>query len=94
MIDLLIDLLIDLGTYEQKNSKKSNGKQTANGRSSVKYEVDAQGLVPLPAKICFRCGKSCRMAPLIACDYCPLLFHQVSNFLPLYYICLNGVRIA
>lgn len=30
----------------------------------------------MPAKICFSCRKSCKKAPLIACDYCPLLFHQ------------------
>lgn len=40
------------------------------------YELDAQGLVPLPAKVCFTCHKSCKKAPLIACDYCSLLFHQ------------------
>ncbi|PNF41953.1 hypothetical protein B7P43_G14637 [Cryptotermes secundus] len=39
------------------------------------YELD-NGLVPLPVKVCFECRKSCRKAPLIACDYCPLLFHQ------------------
>lgn len=33
-------------------------------------------LVPLPARLCFECGRSCRKAPLIACDYCPLFFHQ------------------
>lgn len=40
------------------------------------YELDAQGLVPLPAKVCFTCRKSCKKAPLVACDYCSLLFHQ------------------
>ncbi|XP_071946284.1 PHD finger protein 12-like [Antedon mediterranea] len=39
------------------------------------YELE-NGLVPLPAKVCFKCKKSCRVAPLIQCDYCPLLFHQ------------------
>ena len=33
-------------------------------------------IIPLPARLCFECGKSCRKAPLIACDYCPLYFHQ------------------
>uniref|UniRef100_A0A8D8GSH5 PHD finger protein 12 n=4 Tax=Culex pipiens TaxID=7175 RepID=A0A8D8GSH5_CULPI len=28
------------------------------------------------AKTCHTCGKSCRRAPLIACDYCDLFFHQ------------------
>ncbi|XP_033123294.1 PHD finger protein 12-like isoform X2 [Anneissia japonica] len=39
------------------------------------YELE-NGMVPLPARVCFRCKKSCRIAPLIQCDYCPLLFHQ------------------
>ncbi|XP_068086806.1 PHD finger protein 12 [Anabrus simplex] len=39
------------------------------------YELD-NGMVPLPVKVCFECRKSCRKAPLVACDYCPLLFHQ------------------
>ncbi|KAJ8043273.1 PHD finger protein 12 [Holothuria leucospilota] len=34
------------------------------------------GMVPLPAKVCFHCNKSCRVDPLIQCDYCPLLFHR------------------
>lgn len=33
-------------------------------------------MVPLPARLCFECGRSCRKAPLLACDYCPLYFHQ------------------
>jgi len=33
-------------------------------------------MVPLPARLCYECGRSCRKAPLIACDYCPLYFHQ------------------
>ncbi|ELT92679.1 hypothetical protein CAPTEDRAFT_228495 [Capitella teleta] len=38
------------------------------------HEMD-NGMVPLPAKLCFVCCKSCRVAPLLQCDYCPLLFH-------------------
>lgn len=33
------------------------------------------GLVPLPARTCFECRRSCRIGPLLSCDYCPLLFH-------------------
>ncbi|XP_075219326.1 PHD finger protein 12 [Lycorma delicatula] len=48
-------------------------------RSSVTkrkpYELDSNGNVPLPAKCCFRCGKSCRLKRMVACDYCPLFFH-------------------
>lgn len=38
--------------------------------------LDSNLMVPLPARLCFECGRSCRKAPLIACDYCPLYFHQ------------------
>lgn len=38
------------------------------------HELD-NGLVPLPVKTCFKCVRSCRKAPLIQCDYCPLLYH-------------------
>ncbi|XP_033953729.1 PHD finger protein 12 [Pseudochaenichthys georgianus] len=40
------------------------------------HELDPNGLVPLPVKVCFSCNRSCRIAPLIQCDYCPLLFHM------------------
>ncbi|XP_034024925.1 PHD finger protein 12 isoform X2 [Thalassophryne amazonica] len=40
------------------------------------HELDPNGLVPLPVKVCFMCNRSCRLAPLIQCDYCPLLFHM------------------
>lgn len=39
-------------------------------------ELDSNGCVPLPAKLCFTCKKSCKRAPLISCDYCSLYFHQ------------------
>ncbi|XP_046385896.1 PHD finger protein 12 [Ischnura elegans] len=57
---------------------KVTGKVTGRRSSVVKkkpYELD-NGLVPLPVRVCFECGKSCRKAPLVACDYCPSLFHQ------------------
>ncbi|XP_045468842.1 PHD finger protein 12 [Harmonia axyridis] len=44
-------------------------------RNSKEYEKTPSGLVPLPAKKCYECDKSCRVAPLIACDYCSLYFH-------------------
>ncbi|XP_041664774.1 PHD finger protein 12 [Cheilinus undulatus] len=40
------------------------------------HELDSNGLVPLPVKVCYTCNRSCRLAPLIQCDYCPLLFHM------------------
>ncbi|XP_039752689.1 PHD finger protein 12 [Pararge aegeria] len=51
--------------------KEGNGK---NGNGVV--SVDAWGCVPLPAKSCFVCRATCKLAPLLQCDYCPLLFHQ------------------
>ncbi|CAL1529906.1 unnamed protein product [Lymnaea stagnalis] len=56
------------------NSKRVYGKAAKNIPKKQAHELD-NGLVPLPAKICFSCNKSCRIAPLIQCDYCPLLFH-------------------
>ncbi|TMW47874.1 hypothetical protein DOY81_007024 [Sarcophaga bullata] len=54
-----------------------NGHKKPNFRRNSKpYELDTQGLVPLPAKTCFYCHRSCKKAPLVACDYCPLYFHQ------------------
>lgn len=50
-----------------------NGRRVKSKRV---FDVDSAGLVPLPAKLCFMCRKSCKKAPLIACDYCTSLFHQ------------------
>ncbi|XP_063368813.1 PHD finger protein 12 [Cydia amplana] len=55
----------------EKENGNGNGK---NGNGLV--TVDAWGCVPLPAKSCFVCRGTCKAAPLLACDYCPLLFHQ------------------
>ncbi|XP_062533165.1 LOW QUALITY PROTEIN: PHD finger protein 12-like [Armigeres subalbatus] len=63
------------GTEKQDCSLK-NGVSKRGPRGRKTYELDGQGLVPLPAKTCHACGKSCRRAPLIACDYCDLFFHQ------------------
>lgn len=53
-----------------------NGKKLRNGgHKSKPHELDSHSLVPLPAKTCFTCEKSCKKAPLIACDFCPLFFH-------------------
>ncbi|CAD7086687.1 unnamed protein product [Hermetia illucens] len=56
--------------------KNGSKRVHRNNTKSKPHELDAQGLVPLPAKTCFYCRKSCKKAPLIACDYCPLYFHQ------------------
>ncbi|KAG7208758.1 hypothetical protein KM043_014953 [Ampulex compressa] len=52
---------------KQQNSSNNGGKN---------HCLDSNLMVPLPARLCFECGRSCRKAPLIACDYCPLYFHQ------------------
>ncbi|XP_014670944.1 PREDICTED: PHD finger protein 12-like isoform X2 [Priapulus caudatus] len=57
------------GTYKPRMS-------CSNGRlKKLPHEFDNNGLVPLPAKVCFMCNKSCRVGALLQCDYCPLLFH-------------------
>ncbi|ESP00983.1 hypothetical protein LOTGIDRAFT_238397 [Lottia gigantea] len=48
---------------------------TRGPQKKVPHELD-NGIVPLPAKLCFTCSKSCRVAPLLQCDFCPLLFHM------------------
>ncbi|GFY12134.1 PHD finger protein 12 [Trichonephila clavipes] len=55
------------------SSKKAKQKENRYSKR-VPHELDS-GIVHLPAKLCFHCKKSCRKAPLIQCDYCPLLFH-------------------
>ncbi|XP_076750528.1 uncharacterized protein LOC143423238 isoform X2 [Xylocopa sonorina] len=52
------------------------GKQQSGSNNGKNHCLDNNLLVPLPARLCFECGRSCRKAPLIACDYCPLYFHQ------------------
>jgi PHD finger protein 12 MRG binding domain/PHD-finger len=50
-----------------------NGRRVKNKRL---VELDVHGCVPLPAKLCYACSKTCKKAPLISCDYCSLFFHQ------------------
>lgn len=69
-----------LNETNKTGSKKNINRNGTNGNSNrSKYELDSQGLVPLPAATCFYCRKSCKKAPLISCDYCPLFFHQVNQ---------------
>ncbi|XP_012274654.1 PHD finger protein 12 [Orussus abietinus] len=56
----------------EKRGRRFNSSNT-NGKSHC---LDNGLTVPLPARLCFECGRSCHKAPLIACDYCPLYFHQ------------------
>uniref|UniRef100_A0A671KZU1 PHD finger protein 12 n=1 Tax=Sinocyclocheilus anshuiensis TaxID=1608454 RepID=A0A671KZU1_9TELE len=65
-------------TTSLPGSSKRRRKEEAMGKNVKRpqHELDPSGLVPLPVKVCFTCGKSCRIAPLIQCDYCVLLFHM------------------
>ncbi|XP_050666665.1 PHD finger protein 12 [Leptidea sinapis] len=56
------------GTDKEGTSGKGNNPSVIT--------VDAWGCVPLPAKLCYVCRGTCRNAPLLQCDYCPLTFHQ------------------
>nr|CAH0105050.1 unnamed protein product [Daphnia galeata] len=55
-------------------SKFCISKKTGSGPKKKLHELD-NGLVPLPLRACFYCSKSCRKAPMVACDFCPLVFH-------------------
>ncbi|KAJ6635399.1 PHD finger protein 12 [Pseudolycoriella hygida] len=55
---------------------KNWAKKIKSTTKNKPHELDVQGMVPLPAKTCFYCRKSCKKAPLVACDYCSLFFHQ------------------
>ncbi|XP_029467942.1 PHD finger protein 12 isoform X1 [Rhinatrema bivittatum] len=57
-------------------SKRRRKEETGKNVKKPQHELDHNGLVPLPVKVCFTCNRSCRVAPLIQCDYCPLLFHM------------------
>ncbi|XP_051966783.1 PHD finger protein 12-like [Xyrauchen texanus] len=65
-------------TTSLPGSSKRRRKEEAIGKNVKRpqHELDPSGLVPLPVKVCFTCTKSCRVAPLIQCDYCALLFHM------------------
>ncbi|XP_075445350.1 PHD finger protein 12 isoform X3 [Ascaphus truei] len=60
------------GTSKRRRKEEMTGKNA----KKAQHELDHNGLVPLPVKVCFTCSRSCRVAPLIQCDYCPLLFHM------------------
>ncbi|XP_051764484.1 PHD finger protein 12 [Ctenopharyngodon idella] len=60
------------GTSKRRRKDELSGKNVKRPQ----HELDNHGLVPLPVKVCYTCSRSCRMAPLIQCDYCPLLFHM------------------
>ncbi|KAJ8348687.1 hypothetical protein SKAU_G00272760 [Synaphobranchus kaupii] len=60
------------GTSKRRRKEELTGKSVKRPQ----HELDHNGLVPLPVKVCFSCNRSCRLAPLIQCDYCPLLFHM------------------
>uniref|UniRef100_A0AAY4BUD2 PHD finger protein 12 n=1 Tax=Denticeps clupeoides TaxID=299321 RepID=A0AAY4BUD2_9TELE len=60
------------GTSKKRRKEETTGKNMKRPQ----HELDHHGLVPLPVKVCYTCSRSCRLAPLIQCDYCPLLFHM------------------
>ncbi|XP_036196660.1 PHD finger protein 12 isoform X6 [Myotis myotis] len=60
------------GSSKRRRKEETTGKNV----KKTQHELDHNGLVPLPVKVCFTCSRSCRVAPLIQCDYCPLLFHM------------------
>lgn len=59
------------GTSKKKTCRELKAN---SGSRKLPHELD-NGMVPLPAKVCFMCNRSCRRAALLQCDYCPLLYH-------------------
>ncbi|XP_048745110.2 PHD finger protein 12-like [Ostrea edulis] len=57
------------------SSKRKWWGKDRNPNKKFVHELD-NGMVPLPAKLCFYCSKSCRVGALVQCDYCPLLYHM------------------
>ncbi|CAG2235914.1 PHD finger protein 12 [Mytilus edulis] len=57
------------------SSKRKWWGRDRNTQKKLAHELD-NGIVPLPAKTCFMCDRSCRVGPLVQCDYCPLLYHM------------------
>ncbi|RZC40543.1 PHD finger protein 12 [Asbolus verrucosus] len=59
---------------------KIEAPYSRNGRKNIKVQKDHEkkqdATILLPAKKCNECRKSCRIAPLIACDFCSLFFHM------------------
>ncbi|KAJ8680887.1 hypothetical protein QAD02_016674 [Eretmocerus hayati] len=64
------------GTDKVDPTSNKRGRPSSNNINGKILFCENGSLVPLPARLCFECGRSCRKAPLIACDYCPLYFHQ------------------
>ncbi|XP_057176511.1 PHD finger protein 12 isoform X3 [Triplophysa rosa] len=60
------------GTSKRRRKDELSGRNVKRPQ----HELDHYGLVPLPVKVCHTCNRSCRLAPLVQCDYCPLLFHM------------------
>lgn len=60
------------GTSKRRRKDELAGKNVKRPQ----HELDHYALVPLPVKVCYTCNRSCRLAPLVQCDYCPLLFHM------------------
>uniref|UniRef100_A0A8C1B4X9 PHD finger protein 12 n=1 Tax=Cyprinus carpio carpio TaxID=630221 RepID=A0A8C1B4X9_CYPCA len=58
------------------SKRRRRDELSAKNIKRPQHELDHFGLVPLPVKVCYTCSRSCRLAPLIQCDYCPLLFHM------------------
>lgn len=53
-----------------------NTKVKSNEKAPKRLQHElANGIVPLPAKLCFSCNRSCKKASLIQCDFCPILYH-------------------
>ncbi|CAH0548546.1 unnamed protein product [Brassicogethes aeneus] len=63
------------GTDKVEIPYSRTGRRTTSKASKPDHERTPGGIIPLPSKKCNECRKSCRISPLIACDFCPLYYH-------------------
>ncbi|CAG9759595.1 unnamed protein product [Ceutorhynchus assimilis] len=66
--ELQVNHIVFPGSDKIDSSKQKKSKHR-------EHEKLPNGLVPLPGKKCQVCVTSCRLASLIACDYCDYYFH-------------------
>nr|XP_022920413.1 PHD finger protein 12 isoform X2 [Onthophagus taurus] len=71
----LLEPCIFPGTDKVINPYSKVGNRRNNPKVHKQLDRLNGGLIPLPAKKCYSCRKSCRVAPLLSCDYCTLCFH-------------------
>ncbi|XP_066148916.1 PHD finger protein 12 [Euwallacea fornicatus] len=66
---------MDLPTIAFPGDEKAENLGVTKRPKQRDFEKLPNGLVPLPARKCAECSRSCRVAPLIECDFCNSYYH-------------------